>query len=361
MLCAALALLILAALSVGHLDTWLASKQQYTILFRNSSLLPTGAMVSYAGLPVGQVMGFHMRSVQERQRQHPDYAVAVHVRVRAAVPVRDDSRVEMKTDGMIGDRYIDILPGMGSPLTPNGMLLGDVGRFDQLFETFAGAGGDVEHLLATVQNLLVDTSQPHSIPNVLASLQRLLAALPPYLPTLMTTIETLAQQIQQDVASTSQSAKALLTKLDKTVADNRAGLKHLIHDLNTTLDDTRQALHTAQSLLAKSQGRIPQTLDHLQALIGGIQESRRQLANRLDTLLVNMDAVVVHNDRNLYEKIENLRQMTEHLEATAELVRANPAVVIWGRRDGDPSPPRRSPSTERLKDRGRLGRYDRVR
>lgn len=356
---AALVLLVLAALSVGHLGSWLTPKRQYTVLFRNSSLLPAGAVVSYAGLPVGQVTGFRMRSVEERQ-QHPDYAVAVDVKVSASVPVRDDSRIEMKTDGMIGDRYVDILPGIGAALAPDSVLLGSAGGFDALFEVFAGAGGDLEGLLTAVQSLLADHSQPNSIPNVLAGLQRLLAALPPYLPALMATVETLAQQIQQDVTSVSHRARALLAQLDETVTENRTGLKHLVHDLNTTLDDTRQALHAAQSLLANTQTSVPQTLDRLQQLIGGMQENRHQLASRLDKLFVNMDAVVVQNDRHLYETIENLRHMTEHLEATAELVRANPAVVIWGRRDGRKGQSALSQPTQTLQDRGRIGRYDRA-
>ncbi len=331
------------------------------MLFRNSSLLPAGATVSYAGLPVGEVTGFHMRSAQERQQLHPEYAVALDVKVRASVSVRVDSRVEMKTDGMIGDRYVDILPGTGSALAPDGVLLGSTGGFDALFEALAGADTDIEGLLTAVQSLLADHSQPNSIPNILASLQRLLAALPPYLPALMTTVETLAEQIQQDVASTSRSARALLAQLDETVAENRTGLKHLVRDLNATLDDTRQALDAAQSLLAKSQTSIPQTLDRLQELIGGIQENRHPLATRLDKLLANMDSVVVQNDRNLYETIENLRQMTEHLEATAELVRANPAVVIWGNQGGNNGQPVSSPPIKTLQDRGRIGRYDRVR
>ena len=361
LLFAALVLLVLAALSVGNLDTWLAPKHQYTVLFRNASLLPTGAIVSYAGLPVGRVIGARARSAEARQQQHPEYAVAVDVEVRASVPVRDDSRVEMKTDGMIGDRYVDILPGMGSPLAPAGILLGSTGGVDGLLETFAGSGGDIEGLLTAVRRLLADDSQPNSLPSVLAHLQRLLASLPPYLPALMTTIENLTQQIQQDVASTSQSAKALLIQLDETVAENRAGLKHLVHDLNATLDDTRQALHAAQSTLTKSQTSIPQTLDRLQALIGGIQESRHQLTARLDQLMAHMDSVVVQNDRNLYETIENLRQMSEHLEATAELVRANPAVVIWGPREGANSQREPSQPIQTLQDRGLIGRYDRVR
>ncbi len=152
-----------------------------------------------------------------------------------------------------------------------------------------------------------------------------------------------------------------MAQLDETVAENCAGFKDLVRDLNATLADTRQALNAAHVLLAKSQTRIPETIDHLQALISGIQENRRQLTSRLDKLLVNMDSVVVQNDRNLYETIENLRYISEHLEATAEMVRANPAVVIWGRRGDDTGPRETNPPAQTLGDRGRIGRYDRER
>ena len=361
LLFAALVLLVLAALSVGNLGSWLAPKHRYTVLFRNSSLLPAGAIVSYAGLPVGQVTGFRMRSVEERQQQHLEYAVAVDVQVRASVPIRDDSRVEMKTDGMIGDRYVDILPGLGSPIPPDSTLIGSAGGLDALLEVFAGSGGDVTGLFTAVQRLLVDDSNPNSFPHILASLQHLLTALPPYLPALLTTVDTLAQQMQQDVTSVSQSAKALLTQLDETVAENRDGLKHLIHDLSVTVDDTRRALNTAQTLLRESQISIPQTLDRLQIFLRDIQENRQQLAARLDALLANLNSVVVQNDRNLYETVENLRQMTEHLEATAKLVRANPSVVLWGKRGQSSNQREQSQPLETLQDRGRMGRYDRVR
>jgi ABC-type transporter Mla subunit MlaD len=286
--------------------------------------------------------------------------VAIDLKMRDSVPVRDDSRVEMKTDGMIGERYIDILPGMGSPLPPNSTLIGSPGGLDGLFEAFAATGGDLEGLLVAVQRLLTDESYANSLPSILASLQQLLTALPPYLPALMATVETLTEQIQQDVASTSQSLKTLLGQLDETVAENRDGFKLLVRDLNATLHDTRQALNTTQSLLTKSQTRIPQALDSLQTLITSVQESSHQLTDRLDQLVANMDSVVTHNDRNLYETIENLRHMTEDLEATAKLVRNNPAVVIWGRKgrrnQREPSQP-----IQTLQDRGRIGRYDRVR
>jgi hypothetical protein len=71
---------------------------------------------------------------------------------------------------------------------------------------------------------------------------------------------------------------------------------------------------------------------------------------------------VVQNDRNIYLTIEHLRDMTTNLEATSELVRTNPAVLLWGHRghDGSGVVPASGRGDQELQDRGRIGRYDRA-
>jgi ABC-type transporter Mla subunit MlaD len=50
-----LGLLVFAAISIGNLGNWLATKKSYTVVFKDASLLPEGARVSYAGYAVGTV------------------------------------------------------------------------------------------------------------------------------------------------------------------------------------------------------------------------------------------------------------------------------------------------------------------
>ncbi len=58
----------------------------------------------------------------------------------------------------------------------------------------------------------------------------------------------------------------------------------------------------------------------------------------------------------------NLRDMTANLEATSELLRANPAVILWGNRGNNLELNHTSLQHDQvLQDRGRMGRYDRVR
>ena len=356
-------LLLVAALSVGNLGSWFEAKQHYTVLFRNANLLTEGVRVSFAGYPVGQVTEVTVRPAQERLQMHTDYPVAVNIVVRSTVPVRSDSRIEMKTDGVIGDRYIDILPGIKDPVPPDSTILGSLGGVDGLLASVGGAGSGMQELLDSLQILLTDTSRPDSIPSTLLSVQRSLDTLPLVIMPVAESIELLSQAVKEEITLVGASARTLLADINGTLAENRAGLQRLVGELNTTMDDTQRTMAAAHTLLQSDNGDVPMFLRDMRGLIEGIQQNRQMMATRLEKLLVDVDEVVVQSDRNVYVTIENLRDMSAHLEAAAELVRANPAILIWGKDDEkkDRTAPAVGAGSQPLRDRGRVGRYDRVR
>jgi len=140
-------------------------------------------------------------------------------------------------------------------------------------------------------------------------------------------------------------------------------LRRLIGELNATMDDTRRTMAAAHALMQTDTGAVPAMLRDLRRLVKDIQKDRETMITRVEKLMTDMDAVVLRNDRNLFTTIENLRDMSAHLEAAAELVRTNPATLVWGKRSQDQTQvePAVDAAHKRLKDRGHVGRYDRVR
>jgi phospholipid/cholesterol/gamma-HCH transport system substrate-binding protein len=364
----ALVLLVFAAIMVGDLGSWFAKKQHYTVLFRDAGLVPEGAQVSYAGYPVGQVTAIEVHSVEARTMeartaQCAAYPVALTITVRSTVSLYEDSRVEMKTDGMIGDRYINIVPGGSKEtlLPPGSPICGTMGGLDGMLASLSGVPDGVEGLLIALQALLTD-SKPGSIPTTLTRVHDLLNALQPHLTRLTTTGNDLLQHAQQELVSTSDKAGQVLETLDATLAENRPGLQRLIGELNTTLVDVRHTMDTARELLETGKGDIVTLLQSAQSLVEGLQESQKEMTAGVEKLLADVDAMVVQNDRNVYATIENLRDMTANLEATSELLRANPSVILWGNRGDDNATLMNASErgNQVLQDRGRIGRYDRA-
>src|SRR5262249_18535294 len=129
---AVLALLVVTAITIGGVGDWFAATQQYTVLLPNANLLRRRAKVSYAGSPVGEVTAVMVHTDTAWRQAHPGYPVAVTIVVHEEMVLREDARVEIRTDGFIGERYLDIVPGYGSPLPPGSVVPGAIGGIEGL-------------------------------------------------------------------------------------------------------------------------------------------------------------------------------------------------------------------------------------
>jgi phospholipid/cholesterol/gamma-HCH transport system substrate-binding protein len=357
-----LALLVVAAIVVGDIGNWFTAKYHYTVLLPNANLLHRRAQVSYAGHPVGEVIAIAVRSEVARAQHHPQYPIAVTIAVQPSVPLREDSRVEMKTDGFIGDRYLDISPGEGPRISPGGTIIGSIGGVEGMLASLSGIGGDLDEVRAALHTLFADASQPHSLSGTLARVNRLLDTLVPRLTTLSTAANDLLQETKQEVAQTSNKAGHTLQRLDATIAENRKGIQQLIHELNISLVEARQTVAAMRQFLETRQNDIAGLIGSLQRVSESLQRQTEETMTQIQQLLRHTDAMVVQNDRNIYITIENLRDTTANLKATSQLLRANPSIILWGKRgaDGTNSIGTGHNTNRLLQDRGRMGRYDRT-
>jgi ABC-type transporter Mla subunit MlaD len=174
---------------------------------------------------------------------------------------------------------------------------------------------------------------------------------------------------QHNIAATSDQAERTLGHLDAAVTDNSTELKRLIRELhaslgevNKTLTATQKTLATATTALNTTQGDAKKLLVSLQDLSGHLQRRTEETLTVLHHVLVHVDEIIAHNDRNLYTSVEYLRDATENLKATARQVRTNPSVLLWG--NGGQKAPEASNGADApsqvLQDRGRIGRYDKL-
>ncbi|MFY9707397.1 MAG: outer membrane lipid asymmetry maintenance protein MlaD [Desulfobacterales bacterium] len=74
--------------------------------------LKEGNPVNMLGLEIGRVANFKM--VQDEQ------AVVVEMRINKGIKIYDDALAAIKTEGLIGDRYMDIAPGGAGELLKPG-------------------------------------------------------------------------------------------------------------------------------------------------------------------------------------------------------------------------------------------------
>jgi ABC-type transporter Mla subunit MlaD len=364
-----LVLLVAAAIVVGGVRDWFITKQEYTVLLPNANLLRRRAKVSYAGSPVGEVSAITVHTDEVWKQQHPKYPVAVTIVVRGAVLLRKDASAELRTEGFIGERYLDIAPGSGDPLPPGGVIVGSIGGVEGIIASLSGFGSGFGELSEQLRGLLGDVSEDHSLAMAIRNLRQLLEELRPHLLELTVTLNDFLLSAKQDIGSTSVRAGRTLEGVDRAVAETSTELKRLMRELHTSLGEVKktmvaaqQTLATAKTLLNTTQGDMTRLLVSLRDLSGNLQRSTEETLAGLQRTLAHVDEVVAHNDRNLYMTVEHLRDAAADLKATTRQVRMNPSVLLWGSGGQQESDARStSDATMRaLQDRGRVGRYDKL-
>ncbi len=110
--------------------TFFNSGSFYTISaeFDNVTGLKNGANVTVAGVPVGRVSGITLTSTD---------MASVSILIRKGIRITEDAIASIKTEGLIGDKFIRISQGGADEVLANG---------DVLFETESAI--DIEEMVS---------------------------------------------------------------------------------------------------------------------------------------------------------------------------------------------------------------------
>jgi phospholipid/cholesterol/gamma-HCH transport system substrate-binding protein len=103
--------------------------------------LREGNPVNMLGLEIGKVEKFSMD--QENQQ------VLVHFKINKGIEIYDDAIASVKTEGLIGDKYVAVDPGGGGDLLANGDTITDTNSPTDIMDliskyAFGDVGGDEE-------------------------------------------------------------------------------------------------------------------------------------------------------------------------------------------------------------------------
>ena len=104
---------LIGMLAVGYLTIKLGRMEMFqgdyylvTARFQNVAGLKTGSSVEIAGVPVGRVAAIKVNP--------ENFAAMVEMKINKGVALTDDTIASVKTQGLIGDKFIKLSPGGSS-------------------------------------------------------------------------------------------------------------------------------------------------------------------------------------------------------------------------------------------------------
>ncbi|MEE8605025.1 MAG: MlaD family protein [Candidatus Aminicenantaceae bacterium] len=249
----AIGLIILAVFIfvVGDFSTMFEQKG-YTLYshFGTVAGLEKKTVVRMAGVKVGAVKAVSLK----------DSKAEVAMEINPHVEISRDSKATLASLGLLGEKYIEITPGVEDEIVQPGGTIGSLPpvSFDQLGIIFSSVGDDIKSTSKTLRDLLGEGEARVNIKEILQNLSMVSAEIKEFLgenkPHVAQSLEKAAQAIDtfdQNVQSISQNLDELIHILKDTVEENRGSLKGNMEGIKELISRAEEALKTLSESLEK--------------------------------------------------------------------------------------------------------------
>ena len=279
---AAVIIFIGGVISLRGID--LRSKQYaLTVLYRNVNGLKAGDIVSVAGLAVGQVesMSFSGRDIR------------VDLSIQTKVRLPRDSKAVVKSETIMGGKYVEILPGVDTVMVQNGESLSGTYEADlsELTSTLAPISSDVLGILENI-NTTLDEPTRRKIQEIVVNLEQTSSRL----EELVRLSRPRADSAMGDVSSSAHDLSEFARTLDTIAVGQKDNIRQGMNSFRETASN-----------LSRVSGKLETTADLLNAVLAkmrrgegtlGKLSQEEKLYNDIDSLSVNLNRLVVDMREN---------------------------------------------------------------
>lgn len=292
------------ALKVGRYELGKEKDILVTALFSNASGLGRGVPVEIAGIEIGVVEGISL--VEGRA------LVTMHIRSDLKLGV--DSQAIIRTSGVLGDKYIEIIPGLtGAPKLKEGDRIIQTqapADLDQLLIKIGEISQDIRRVTQSLNNVLGGVEGTASLRNILVNLQQTTLSLSKIIADNNQNVNL----IVSDLAAFSRDIRAF-------ASDNKEELETLITDVYVTTNQLAQTLVSISDITEKI-NRGTGTMGELINSDAVIKEIKQTLASISDIVdKVNRGQGILgglitdsETSQNLDRSLAALRHMSEKID-----------------------------------------------
>jgi phospholipid/cholesterol/gamma-HCH transport system substrate-binding protein len=237
-----LALVFWATFQLGNLRIGLERQTSWTVDVSDAHGLGEDSKVELAGIRVGQVREIIVNPETMQAR--------MTIGLRQDLPLYADARIWVRTSGLLGDRYLEVVPGSpeAGRLEP-GAHLGDAGtppNLEQMMDDIGPVVENIEAITADIRGMTGDAD------------------------------------IQTDLRETLAALRGFTVKLDRVMGSREADLSAVIADLAVITRNLREDL---PRLVQRAEG----ALGGAEGMIDDMREPVTSAVARIDALTVKLD------------------------------------------------------------------------
>lgn len=277
----ALAIIMLFIFVVGDIST-LFKKKGYPLYTYYDSVagLEKKTVVRLAGVKVGYVQDIRLKGSQAE----------VEMSIDPEVKISRDSQATLATLGLLGEKYVEIIPGEENRMAEPGDTIASLPAvgFDQLGLMLSSIGEEIKGTSQALRELLGEDETRGSLGETLENLSTFSSELTDFFSenkaNFTRSLENSRQAIQnfdQRADSVSKELEELIQIIKDTVEENRGQLKGNMEDINELISKIEEALRLLNESLErlnKGEGTLgkliqdPELYERTEKAVGEIQK-----------------------------------------------------------------------------------------
>lgn len=213
---------------IGKFGTLHRQGYEIKVTIDNASGLDPRSPIQIAGVEVGKISAIKLDG----------YKALILLRVKEGVKIPVDSKVAIKTQGVLGDKFIEIVPGIGQTYLASGDRIKDVVMppdFDQIFNQVNVAAKNFGDTMSEFKGILGEQEKINikkSIDNiqvVSGDFKNLIVANKDSITRIVTNMESISKDIEAGKGTIGKLAKD--DTLYKDAKDVVASLKNISGDI----------------------------------------------------------------------------------------------------------------------------------
>jgi phospholipid/cholesterol/gamma-HCH transport system substrate-binding protein len=246
-----------------------AKGYRLTVDFETAAGLEPKANVKMAGVPIGKVEAIELVGNNAR----------LVLRIRDDVRIPVDSVVSIQTQGLLGEKYVEILPGKET-------------------EKVLPPGGRV-----------AETIPPANLDEIIRKVSRISEDLQNFTRTLSETMGT--EEGREALSDIIRNVRETTEVLRTVVAGNEERLNRIMANIDTLSSDLKE-------ISAANKEDLRVMIANLRSFSETLKTEAPGLASKLQEMSENVSGVVAENRSNIRESLENLRSASAKLDNTLD-------------------------------------------